>query len=231
MEDPGDEALVSAYVALRTRFFDDELIRAAQAGIRQIVILAAGLDARAYRIDWPVGTRLFELDRPEVLAHKDRILAATGAVPRCSRKILGADLTLPWADDLRGAGFVSKERSAWLVEGLLPYLHEIEVRRLFTQMSALAAPGSALALDCAGVDPFSSPSFARQAEKMRALGIRMHFSCADPVRFVDAFGWTAHDTSVAELAAERARALPWGEADGDPIRTHLVAATRRDDRS
>lgn len=232
MDDPNDEVRVSTYVALRTRFFDDALVRAAQDGIRQIVILAAGLDARAYRLDWPAGTRLFELDRPEVLAHKDRVLAERGAVPRCTRTTLGADLTLPWAGDLRAAGFVSGERSAWLVEGLLPYLHESDVRRLFTQLSALAAPGSALALDCAGTDPLSSPSFAHQAEKMRALGIRMHFSCSDPVRFLDAFGWTACDTDVAELARQSARPVPWRDAEGDdPIRTHLVAATRRDDRS
>src|SRR5262245_24109726 len=90
MDDPRDEAVISAYVALRTRFFDDALLEAARGGIRQIVLLAAGLDARAYRLPWPTGTRLFELDRVELLAHKDRILEAARAVPRCARKILGA---------------------------------------------------------------------------------------------------------------------------------------------
>lgn len=220
---------VSTYVALRTRFFDDELIRAAhEGGVRQIVLLAAGLDARAFRIDWPVGTRLFELDRPEVLEHKERILAAARATPRGVRRTLGVDLTLPWANELRGAGFSAAERSAWLVEGLLPYLREPDVRRLFTELSSLAAPGSTIALDCAGTDLFSAPAFAAQAAKMRARGIEMHYACDDPVRLLDGFGWTARSAGIAELAARAGRALPWRDAEGgDPLRSRLVAGTRR----
>jgi methyltransferase (TIGR00027 family) len=219
---------VSAYVSLRTRFFDDELMRAARAGVRQVVILAAGLDARAYRLDWPAGTQLFEVDRLEVLAYKDKVLAASQARPRCTRKTLGADLTLPFADSLRAAGFVTSERSAWLIEGLLPYLREIDVRRLMTQVSSLSAPGSALAFDCAGVDPNTAPAFAPQAQQMRARGIQMHFHCADPVALLAPYGWAARREPIEVLAERLGRPLPWKDLDAaDPLHAHFVAGSRR----
>lgn len=225
------DAFISTYVALRTRFFDDELIRAVrEGGIRQVVILAAGLDARAYRIDWPAGTRLFEADQPEVIAYKDRILAGAHAAPRCTRRTLGVDLAKPWTTALCAAGFSPEERSAWLVEGLLPYLNEEAVRGLFTQISALSAPGSTLALDCAGTDPFTAPAFATQAAQMRARGIEMRYACDDPVGLLDRFGWTGQGFTVADLAASTGRPLPWAQPDGeDPLRSHLVRAARRPD--
>lgn len=224
----GDEGLVATYVAIRTRFFDEELERAASSGVRQIVILAAGLDARAYRMNWPAGTRLFELDRPEVLAHKDRILDAAGAAPRCARVAIGLDLTLPWAESLRDAGFVSGARTAWLVEGLLPYLREVDVRRLLTQVSALSAVGSALAFDCAGVDPFSVEGFSCETEKLRARGIRMHFFCDDPASLLAPFGFSAEDHSFGELAERVGREMPRGAAEvAARLHGHLISASRR----
>jgi len=231
MADAG-AAAASGYVAVRTRFFDDELLAAARdRGVRQIAILAAGLDARAYRLSFPAGTRLFEVDRPEVLAYKDRVLAAAGATPRCARATLGADLTRPWAARLSALGFRSDAPSAWLVEGLLPYLREREVRRLLAQISRLAAPGSALALDVPGADPFTVPAFAPHAEEMRARGIRMHFTCDDPARLLDAFGWSARAVGAADLADRYDRELLPPAAGRDPLRSHLVAASRRPDRA
>jgi methyltransferase (TIGR00027 family) len=226
-----DASAASGYVAVRTRFFDDELLAAARdRGVRQIAILAAGLDARAYRLDWPAGTRLFEVDRPEVLAYKDRVLASAGAQPRCARATLGADLTRRWANQLASIGFRKDEPSAWLVEGLLPYLHEPDVLRLLAQITALSAPGSALALDVPGADPFTVPAFAPHADKMRARGIRMHFTCDEPAALLDAFGWTAHAVAAAELASRWHRPLLTPETEPDPLRSHLVAASRRVDR-
>ncbi|APR77262.1 O-Methyltransferase involved in polyketide biosynthesis [Minicystis rosea] len=227
--DPRDEAMLGAYIALRTRFFDDELLRAADSGVRQIVILAAGLDARAYRLEWPDGTHLFELDQPEVIDHKNGILTATRATPRCTRITMGVDLRKPWADGLCAAGFDPKRPSAWLVEGLLPYLEEADVPRLFKQIAPLASAGSTLALDCAGVDPFTSSGFAALAEKLRSRGIQMHFACSDPVALLEGFGWTAKSVTIAELATRAGRTIPWRDGDGDPLRTHLVSASRRID--
>jgi methyltransferase (TIGR00027 family) len=218
-----DDGLVASYIALRTRFFDDELLRAThEEGIRQVVILAAGVDARAFRLKWPQGTRVFELDRPEVLAHKDRVLAAIRAEPTCTRATLGVDLTTPWAASLVSLGFAPTEPSAWLVEGLLPYLREAEVGRLFAQIGELAAPDSVLAFDCAGTDPFSEPAFAEHAAKMKERGIAMHFSCSDPAALLERFGWSARAFTMPEMAARARRAMPV-----DPLRSFLVAGRKR----
>src|SRR6476646_9272653 len=67
------------YQAVRTHYFDGYFDVAVRAGIRQVVILAAGLDSRAYRLDWPTGTTVFEIDQPEVLGYKTSTLDAHGA--------------------------------------------------------------------------------------------------------------------------------------------------------
>jgi methyltransferase (TIGR00027 family) len=223
--DEDGDCRLRAHIALRTRFFDDHLLRAARAGARQIVLLAAGLDARAYRLDWPAGTRLFEVDRPEVLAHKDRVLA--GAPLRCTRRTLAADLTGSWAEGLRALGFRAGERSAWLAEGLLAYLHEEEVRRLLRTIAALSTPDSTLALDVAGRDPFTVPYFAPQAARMRAHGIAMHFVCDDPARVLAEHGFASCSVTMTELAARLGRPFPKND---DEVRAHLVCATRSDPR-
>lgn len=216
------ERHVRAHIALRTRFFDDELLRAARAGARQIVVLAAGLDARAYRLDWPARTLLFEVDRPEVIAHKDAVLAGTPL--RCTRRTLGADLTGSWTEGLRSLGFRAEDRSAWLVEGLLAYLHEDEVHRLLDGVASLSTPGSTLAFDVTGRDPFSVPSFAPQAAEMRARGITLHFVCDDPARLLAEHGYASCSVTMTELGRRLGR--PFG-ANDDEVRSHLVSATRR----
>ncbi|HEY5437200.1 MAG TPA: class I SAM-dependent methyltransferase [Candidatus Limnocylindrales bacterium] len=92
-------------IATRTRFFDDWLHAVAiEGGIRQVVLLAAGLDTRAYRLPWAAATTVFELDRPVVLAEKERTLDAAGAAPACDRRVVRADLAADWAAELLAAG-------------------------------------------------------------------------------------------------------------------------------
>jgi methyltransferase (TIGR00027 family) len=222
----------NAYVALRTRFFDDELLRAVrEGGIRQVVILAAGMDARAYRLPFPAETRLFELDRPEVLAFKEERLAAQGARPRCRRVSLGADLTLPWEGALVGAGFSPQERSAWLVEGLLMYLAEADVRGLLQRVAALTTPGSTLALDIAGEAALEASPFAGALERLRERGISWRFTCDDPAALLDAYGWSATTFTLDAQATRYGRPLPWRPPPGDEaaLRAFTVTATRRAD--
>jgi methyltransferase (TIGR00027 family) len=107
---------------VRTHFFDDFLLYASWgAGVRQVVLLAAGMDARAFRLSWAPGTRLYELDRPEALITKEEILAQTGVSPACQRRLIGADLVghPSWSEALLRAGYEPQEPSAWLMEGLL----------------------------------------------------------------------------------------------------------------
>ena len=136
------------------------------------------------------------------------------------------DLRLPWEGALRAAGFAPRERTAWLVEGLLPYLREDDVRRLFERISALSPAGSTLALDVAGPGAFTSPQLAPQLALMKARGIEMHYTCADPVGLLDGFGWTAAELTFGELARRYGRPAE-GRATEEMLQAHCVAASRR----
>lgn len=131
----------------RTRYFDDYFRRAADAGVRQVVILAAGLDSRAYRLSWPEDSTIFELDRPQVLDFKREVLAEQGAKPSAERREVAVDLREDWPQALRNNGFDSAKPSAWIAEGLLLYLPATAQQQLFTGIDALAAPSSHVAVE------------------------------------------------------------------------------------
>jgi len=135
------------YVAVRSRFFDDSLASAAGAGVRQVVILAAGLDTRAFRLDWLPGTTVYEIDAPMVLAFKDSVLAAQGAAARCERRPVTADLRADWPPALKEAGFDPAAPTAWLAEGLLPYLPDEAMDSVLGHVHKLSAPGSRITAD------------------------------------------------------------------------------------
>src|SRR6185437_9179966 len=153
LEGSADEAVNQARrdsVAVRTRFCDDYLLAAARSGCRQIVLLAAGLDARAFRLAWPEGSRVWEIDMPGVFAFKERVLANRGATPVCERTIIPADLRGDWPHLLTGTGFDPAQPAAWLVEGLLMYLDERERDLLMDRVGTLSGAGSRIALDHRG---------------------------------------------------------------------------------
>src|SRR5262249_15966239 len=135
------------YVAIRTRFFDDELRAACTAGCRQVVLLAAGLDTRAFRLEWPGGPRRFALAVAGVQAVKGRWLADHGAAASWERGVVVADLREDWPATLRAAGFAPAHPTAWLAEGILMYLAEPERDALLDAIGACSAPASRLALE------------------------------------------------------------------------------------
>jgi methyltransferase (TIGR00027 family) len=134
-------------VIVRTRFFDDYLRQACAAGCRQVVLLAAGMDTRGFRLSWPQGVRLFELDFPNVMAFKDKVLTGQSTRPRCPRMAVPVDLRQDWETPLTQAGFTPTVPTAWLAEGLLIYLFSDEAARLLTTVGELSAPHSQLAFD------------------------------------------------------------------------------------
>ncbi|SKI12624.1 class I SAM-dependent methyltransferase [Mycobacteroides abscessus] len=134
-------------MGLRSRFFDEYLLDAADAGVRQMVILAAGLDARAHRLPWPPGVRVFELDQPLVLAFKDAVYAQLRATPASQRHTVAVDLRDRWPSALQAAGFDPFRPTAWAAEGLLPYLPAPAQDLLFERIAALSAPGSFVAVE------------------------------------------------------------------------------------
>lgn len=142
-----DQQQMREQVAVRTRFFDDFFMAAAAAGIRQAVILAAGLDARAYRLPWPAGTVVFEVDQPQVVEFKAATLAGLGAEPRAEHRTIGVDLREDWPSALRGSGLDITAPTAWVAEGLLVYLPPAAQDRLFDHITALSAAGSRLATE------------------------------------------------------------------------------------
>ncbi|BBX64334.1 putative S-adenosyl-L-methionine-dependent methyltransferase [Mycobacterium saskatchewanense] len=130
------------WVGVRTRFFDDFFARATEAGVRQAVILAAGLDCRAYRLAWPEDLTVFEVDQPRVLEFKQRVLDRQDAVPSARRVTVAIDLRGDWAGALIEAGFRPDRSTAWALEGLLPYLPGAAQDALFERLHQLSAAGS-----------------------------------------------------------------------------------------
>jgi methyltransferase (TIGR00027 family) len=150
--DPEVAAIVehmSAYQAVRTHFFDAYFTDAAAAGIRQIVILASGLDSRAYRLPWPAATTVYEIDQPKVLEYKAATL--DGVSPTAVRRAVAMDLRYDWPKALRDKGFDPSLPTAWLAEGLLMYLPADAQDRLFENITALSAPGSRISAETVGI--------------------------------------------------------------------------------
>jgi methyltransferase (TIGR00027 family) len=134
-------------MAVRTKFFDEFFIEATRSGIRQAVILASGLDARAYRLPWPDGTTVYEIDQPQVIEFKSRTLAELGAQPTAHRRAVAVDLRDDWPAALQAAGFDPGQPSAWSAEGLLGYLPPDAQDRLLDTITELSAPGSRIATE------------------------------------------------------------------------------------
>ena len=145
--EPGGPAFLATSIAVRTRFFDDFFEDAGAAGIRQAVILASGLDSRAYRLSWSDGTVVYEIDQPQVIEFKSATMASIGATPAAEQRTVGIDLREDWPNALRASGFDETQPTAWSAEGLLVYLPPEAQDRLFDDITALSAPGSRLATE------------------------------------------------------------------------------------
>lgn len=182
-----------AQIVVRTRFWDEALLR---AQTRQVVILAAGMDARAYRLPWPSDTTVYEVDQPAVMTAKAALLADDS--PRCRRVPIGIDLVDDWPGAIASAGLDPTVPTAWLIEGLLQYLEEGAVATLFDRVDALSAPGSVLLYDVVGKTLLESPALAPLLRSMADQGSPWLFGSDVPATLVEHLGWTAVVTDVAE---------------------------------
>ncbi|WP_123027054.1 SAM-dependent methyltransferase [Mycolicibacterium stellerae] len=160
---------ISGYAASRTKWFDEFFIAAGAAGIEQAVILAAGLDARAWRLPWNDGSVVYEIDQPKVLAFKTETLRAHGAAPAARYVAVPVDLRRDWPQALREAGFDAGEPTAWAAEGLLPYLPADGQDLLFERIAALSAKGSRVAVEAFGAGFFDPEYLASRRERLRQL--------------------------------------------------------------
>jgi methyltransferase (TIGR00027 family) len=156
------------YQAVRTHFFDAYFTAATDAGIRQAVILAAGLDSRAYRLAWPKGTIVYEIDLPKVLEYKTETLAKHGAEPTTTRRAVPVDLRHDWPKALRDTGFDPTQPTAWLAEGLLPFLPAEAQQAMFASIDELSATGSRIAVEVFGVEPEQRKEVGEKWAQLRA---------------------------------------------------------------
>ncbi|WP_405164262.1 SAM-dependent methyltransferase [Nocardia sp. NBC_01499] len=201
--DPGFGASFQTFQEARTRYFDDYFAAVMAAGVRQIVILAAGLDARAYRLPWPDGTIVYELDLPPVLEFKRQALAANGDKPRADRREVPVDLREDWPKALREHGFDPAAPTAWLVEGLLPYLPADATDQLFDNIERTSAPGSRVAIEELGKQPEPAGTEVEQPESVVAArsdweSLVYNEQRPDAVRWFTARGWHAEGISLPD---------------------------------
>lgn len=209
-------------MGLRTRFFDRFFLDAAAAGVRQAVILAAGLDARAYRLAWPAGTTVYEVDMPAVIEFKTTTLEQLGAEPTAQRRTVAVDLRDDWPAALKAAGFDPGAPTAWSAEGLLVYLPPAAQDALFDNITALSAPGSRLACEfMTDTAPFDSEQWRTQQQKMAELGFSLdvaeliyHGERTHIVEHLSAAQWEVDARTVAQLHADNGFVYPDDELAG-----------------
>lgn len=222
IEIPDDEAaggirLITDTMAVRTRFFDDFFISAGDAGVRQAVILASGLDTRPYRLHWPAGTVVYEIDQPDVIAFKTQSMDALGARPSAQRRTVAIDLREDWPSALTAAGFDPAAPSAWSAEGLLMYLPPDAQDRLFDEITALSVSGSRLATEYHGGD-FGQSLGERAKEMVGQWGTRgfdidlselfYKGERNNVVDYLSARGWQVHSRSRRDVFADYGRQFP-----------------------
>jgi methyltransferase (TIGR00027 family) len=212
---------MAAWVSARTRFLDDLLLDAAAEGIRQVVLLGAGLDSRGFRLPWPDGVRMFELDTPEMLGFKERVVAERGAQAASERILIEVDLRDDWVGALRAAGFDDTAPVAWVIEGLLVYLPEDGVDRLLRDVSALSAPGSRMGLTASSAGSIDSWRDT-VGEQVSALWISS--MPADPEPWLAGYGWTATAYDSRERLGAYGRPVPPRDPGATP--TWLIDARR-----
>jgi methyltransferase (TIGR00027 family) len=218
-----------AYQAVRTHFFDEYFEDAVGAGIRQVVILAAGLDARAYRLDWPAGTAVYEIDQPKVLEYKTGILESHGAAPAAARRPVPVDLRDDWPAALTAAGFDRTQPTAWLAEGLLPYLPSDAQDRLFEMFTALSVPGSQVAVEVFRMN--SNANTGRWRRMRERLGLDVNVEAltyhepdrSDAAEWLAGHGWRVHGVNNREEMARLGRPVPEDLAD-EAVRSTLLRA-------
>ena len=193
------------HIVMRTRFFDEYLLDACARGCRQVVLLASGLDARAFRLAWPAGTSLFEVDLPAMVSFKRRVLDAQHARPRCDRVVVDADVREDWASRLTHAGFDLSARTAWLVEGLLIYLDADEAAHVLRTITSLSATGSEIAMERGRPRTAEDDAGARRAGRGRLAGMWKGGLGDGLVAWLSEHGWDVETHDLASVAERYGR--------------------------
>ena len=222
-------------MTVRTRWFDKLFTDAAAAGARQAVILAAGLDARAYRLPWPDETTVYELDQPEVIDFKTKTLTNLSAKPRADRRTVAIDLRNDWPKALLDNGFDPTQPTAWIAEGLLIYLPPEAQDLLFDRIDELSAPGSRVATEhIPDVTMFSDERWQRITERLKKYGhdIEMsdliyHGERSHVIEYLTAHGWDVTSRTMREAYTANGFVFPENETIGFFANLSYVSAVKR----
>ena len=211
-------------MAVRTKYFDDYFIKATDSGVRQAVILASGLDSRAYRLPWPAGTVVYEIDQPQVIDFKTTTLAGIGAEPAATRRTIPIDLRADWPAALKAAGLDTTAPTAWLAEGLLIYLPPEAQDRLFDNITALSVPGSTIATEFVpGIIDFDADRVREMSGPFREHGVDIDMASLvyagernHVVDYLRSKGWDVEGVTRTELFERNGFEVPAPEND-DPL--------------
>ncbi|HEX2402690.1 MAG TPA: class I SAM-dependent methyltransferase [Mycobacterium sp.] len=222
-------------MTVRTRWFDTLFTDAANAGVRQAVILAAGLDARAFRLPWPDGTTVYELDQPEVIDFKTKTLIDLGAQPKADRRTIAIDLRNDWPKALLDNGFDASQPTAWIAEGLLIYLPPEAQDLLFDRINELSAPGSRVATEhIPDVTMFSDERSQRIRDRLKKYGhdIEMgdliyHGERSHVIEYLTGHGWDVTSQTMREAYAANGFEFPENETIGFFSNLSYVSAVKR----
>ena len=222
-------------MAVRTRWFDKLFTDPTDVSVRQAVILAAGLDARAYRLDWPDGTTVYELDQPEVIDFKTNTLAGLDAKPKANRVTIAIDLRNDWPKALLDNGFDPAQPTAWIAEGLLIYLPPEAQDLLFDRINELSAPGSRVATEhIPDVSMFADERAQQIRERMKKYGsdIEMgdliyHGERSHVIEYLTVRGWDVKAKTMRESYAANGFEFPDNETIGFFSNLSYVAAVKR----
>ncbi|GFG76600.1 SAM-dependent methyltransferase [Mycobacterium botniense] len=236
LADDGSRRVLQWFVdlmAVRTRYFDDFVCNAMGAGIRQAVILASGLDARSYRLSWPPGSTVFEVDQPQVIEFKTATLAGLNAEPAADLRVVPIDLRQDWPTALRRAGFDPGRPTAWIAEGLLPFLSPDAQDRLLDSITALSATGSQLATEI--FVPLTRDMLQPVLQRWGSHGFDIVPSDLvydgdrhDVARYLDNRGWQSVTTPMSQLLAAHGLAP---RADQSPFADNWYYTSIRSDGS
>ena len=226
--------MMPTWIAVRTKFFDDFFVGATSGGIRQAVILASGLDSRPYRLPWPDGTSVYEIDQPKVIEFKTRTMTDIGAITTAERRTVAIDLRDDWPAALRRSGFDAGQPTAWSAEGLLAYLPPDAQDRLFDNITALSAPGSELATE---FNPDGGAAMGERAAAIRSqwqehgfdLDVSELFYKGDRNHVVDyltGHGWQVSARARPDVFRDYGKVFPDTD-DLEPLRNSLAVIAKR----
>lgn len=222
-------------MAVRTRHFDRLVTDAVDAGVRQVVILASGLDARAYRLPWPDGTVVYEVDQREVIEFKSRTLADLNAQPTADRRTVAIDLREDWPKALLDNGFDPQQPTAWTAEGLLIYLPSEAQDLLFDRITELSAAGSRVATEhIPDVSMFSDERAKVITDRLKAYGhdfemgdLIYHGERSDVLEYLAGHGWDVSSQMMKDAYAANGFGFPDDETMGFFTDLSYVAAIKR----